>query len=218
MTEPAHRIATRASYDTVAADYAELLRAALADEPYDRAMLATFAELVLAEGSGTAPGAVGDLGCGPGRVTGHLRSLGVNAFGIDLSPGMVDVARREHPGVRFEVGSMTDLPLPDGELAGAVAWYSVIHTPPEQLPDIFAEFYRVLAPGGHLLLAFKAGDELVHQDRAYGHDLSLDVYWLPPDRVAELLDQAGLVVDARLIREPHGYEKGPQAYLLARRT
>ena len=53
-------------------------------------------------------GPVADVGCGPGHVTAHLRDSGLDAFGIDLSPVMIDVARREHPGLRFEVGSMTD--------------------------------------------------------------------------------------------------------------
>ncbi len=39
-----------------------------------------------------------------GYVTAHLHELGIDAFGIDLSPGMIDVARRDHPGLRFEVG------------------------------------------------------------------------------------------------------------------
>ncbi|MEV6793697.1 class I SAM-dependent methyltransferase [Streptomyces sp. NPDC051320] len=210
MTEPAHQRTTRASYDIAATAYADLLRTALDDQPYDRAMLALFAELVRT----TDAGPVADLGCGPGRVTGHLSALGLPAFGIDLSPGMIAEARKAYPELRFTVGSMRELDLPDAGLGGVVAWYSVIHTPPEQLPVLFAEFHRVLAPGSHLLLAFKAGDERVHLDQAYGHDLSLDVYWLPPDRVAELLREAGLVVDARLVREPIGYEKSPQAYLL----
>ncbi|MGW4848298.1 class I SAM-dependent methyltransferase [Nocardia brasiliensis] len=57
-------------------------------------------------------GPVADVGCGPGEVTAHLHELGVDAFGIDLSPAMIDVARRDHPGLRFEVGSMTELNLP----------------------------------------------------------------------------------------------------------
>ena len=75
----------------------------------------------------------------------------------------------------------------------------------------------MLAPGGHLLLAFKAGDERRHLEHAYGHDLSLDVYWLPPDQVAQLSSQAGLVEIARLLREPDETENGPQGYLLARK-
>lgn len=213
MTEPSYLRATRAAYDTVAVDYAELLRTELAAKPLDRALLAAFAELVLAAGMGP----VADLGCGPGRVTAHLRSLGLTAFGVDLSPAMIAVARQAHPDLRFGEGSMTALDLTDGVLGGIVAWYSIIHTPPEQLPVTFAEFYRVLGPGGHLLLAFQVGDERVHLKQAYGHAVSLDAYRLPPDRVAQLLSQAGLVVHARLFRKPDEPEKAQQAYLLARK-
>jgi SAM-dependent methyltransferase len=66
--------------------------------------------------------AVSDAGCGPGHVTAHLRKLGLDAFGIDLSPAMIDVARREHPELRFEVGSMTDLELADASVAGLLAF------------------------------------------------------------------------------------------------
>lgn len=82
---------------------------------------------------------------------------------------------------------------------------------------MFAEFHRVLAPSGQLLLAFKVGDERVHLEHAYGHALSLDVYRWSPDRVAELLSQAGLVEHARLVREPDDRENTQQAYLLARK-
>ncbi|MDT0327767.1 class I SAM-dependent DNA methyltransferase [Nocardiopsis lambiniae] len=215
MTESTHLDRTRAAYDTVAADYAEIARDDLDDKPLDRALLAAFAERVRA---GT--GEVADLGCGPGRITAFLRSLGVEAFGVDLSPGMISVARREHPDLRFEVGSMTALDLVDGSLAGAVAWYSTVHTPPDLLPTVFAEIHRVLAPGGHLVIAFKAGDELRHLTHAYGHDLSLDVHWTPPERIADLLTGVGLVVNARLIRDPEESERsyaGRQAFLLAHR-
>jgi SAM-dependent methyltransferase len=213
MTEPAHLTATRASYDTVAVDYAEIVRTLLAENPLDRAMLAAFAELVQAAGGGP----VADLGCGPGRVTAHLDALGVTAFGVDLSPGMVEVARQMYPGLRFGEGSMAALDLRDGELGGIVAWYSIIHSPPDLLPAVFAEFHRTLAPGGHLLLGFHAGDERIHSERAYGHAVSFDVYLLPPGRIAELLSQAGLVVTAQLVREPGPREKRPQACLLARK-
>lgn len=210
MTEASCLQATRTAYDTVAVDYAELLRDELDAKPLDRAMLAAFAA--------TVRGPVADLGCGPGRVTAHLHDLGTHAFGIDLSPQMIEVARRTHPQLRFAVGSMTALDLDDRSLGGIVAWYSIVHTPPEQLPTAFAEFHRVLNPGGQLLLAFKAGNRHRHLNQAYGHELSLDVYWLPPDDVAELLRQAGFVMDARLIREPDETERprqGQQAFFLA---
>ncbi|GAA3460544.1 class I SAM-dependent methyltransferase [Saccharothrix longispora] len=203
---------TRLSYDTVAEDYFELVAGMLATMPYDRAMLGAFAGLV------PAGGRVADLGCGPGQVTAHLAGLGLDAFGVDLSPGMVEVARREHPGLRFEVGTMTALDLPDGGLAGVVSWYSIVHTPPEVLPVVFAEFARVVAPGGHLLVAFKAGDRLRHLTSGYGHDgLDLRVYWQQPDAVAEVAAGAGLVESARLVREPGPTDGGRQACFVFRK-
>jgi SAM-dependent methyltransferase len=214
MIEPSYLRATRIAYDTVAVDYAKLLTAELETKPLDRAVLAAFAEFVQAGDAGP----VADLGCGPGRVTAHLHSLGLSAFGVDLSPSMVAVARETYPDLGFDEGSMTALDLADGVLVGIVAWYSIIHTPPEHLPLIFAEFHRVLAPGGQVLLAFQVGDERLHLEQRYGHTISLDAYRLPPEEITELLDQAGIEVHARLLREPEReYEKTPQAYLLARK-
>lgn len=213
MPEPLHLRTTRSAYDVVAVDYAELLRDELAAKPLDRAALAAFVDLVGEDGGG----AVADLGCGPGRVTAHLHALGLPVFGIDLSPEMVAVARRSHPDLRFTEGSMTALDLDDGSLAGAIAWYAIIHTPPEDLPSLFRELTRVLRPGGHLLLAFQVGDGHVHIEQAYGHEISLDAYRLAPDAVAGQLRDAGLEVTALLTREPTGRERQPQAFVFARR-
>jgi SAM-dependent methyltransferase len=216
VSEPDDLSAVRAAYDTVAEDYAELLRTALDDQPYDRAVLALFAELVGTAGPGRL-GAVADVGCGPGRIAAYLHGLGVDVFGVDLSPAMIAVARRTYPDLRFDEGSLTGLALGDGRLGGVVAWYSLIHLPPADRPRAFAELARVLAPGGRLLLAFQAGDERLHLRQAYGHEISLDAYRLPPDHVADLATAAGLTLEARLVRSPMGLEKTPQAYLLARK-
>ncbi|SDN49672.1 class I SAM-dependent DNA methyltransferase [Streptomyces wuyuanensis] len=217
LPDSLHVRSTRLAYDTVAADYEDLVRDELATKPLDRAMLGAFAEVVRAAGAGP----VADVGCGPGRIAAYLAGLGVDVFGVDLSPEMIAVARRTHPDLRFEVGNMTALGSADGALGGIVAWYSTVHTPPEALPDVLAEFRRVLSPGGRLLIAFKAGDERRHLDHAYGHELSLDVYWMPPERIAAVVAGAGLEVEATLVREPDERERprqGRQAFLMARRT
>ncbi|MGW0506645.1 class I SAM-dependent DNA methyltransferase [Micromonospora sp. NPDC003241] len=196
---------TRTSYDTVAADYADALRGALAGESFQRGILALFAELVRAQGNGP----VCDAGCGPGRITAHLRDIGLDAFGVDLSPGMIDVARRDHPGLRFEVGSMTRLDLPDGALAGLLAWFSLIHVPDDEVPGVLAEFRRVLRPGGMVLLGFQTGDGSRLKTEGYGgHPMNVYVHYRPPGRVAAWLAAAGFAVEAELVHHPEPEVEG----------
>src|SRR5579871_6597302 len=128
----------RDSYDRVARRYADAHFGELEHKPLDRALLATFAEIL------PDPGRVADIGCGPGQVARYLHGLGINAFGVDLSPGMVQLARELSPGMEFIQGSMLELPLPDVALAGITAFYCIIHLLPEQRPGALAEFYRVL--------------------------------------------------------------------------
>lgn len=208
---------TRTSYDTVAASYAELLRDALAGDPWDRAVLGLFAELVGELGGGDGPAPVADVGCGPGRITVHLRALGLAAVGLDLSPGMVAVARRDHPGLPVAVGSMTALPVAAASLAGLVAWYSVIHVPDEALPGVLAGFARALRPGGVLLLASQSGNSSTVKTEGYGgHPMAVHVHRRTPERLAALAEDAGLTVEAQLLRR-HGDTPTPAGFLLARR-
>ncbi|GAA4528357.1 class I SAM-dependent DNA methyltransferase [Amycolatopsis samaneae] len=211
MTEPSVLHDTKIAYDSVAARYAELFGNILETLPLERAMLTAFADLVRAGGAGP----VADLGCGPGHLTAHLHTLGLDAFGVDLSTEMITLARRDHPGLRFDEGSMTALDIPDGTLGGILAFYSVIHTPPRQLPTVFAEFQRVLAPGGHLLLGFFAGDDPLPEE--FDHKVTPAYRW-SPDSLAELLRQAGFTEVGRMVREPHQDERQfRQAQLLFRR-
>ena len=176
----------------------------------ERALVSAFAELVQTHDAGP----VADIGCGPGHLTAHLHALGLTTFGIDLSPAMVALAREAHPDLRFDEGTMTALNLADGVLGGILAFYSVIHTPPRQLPMVFGEFQRVLAPGGHLLLGFFGGDDPL--PREFDHKVTLAYRW-SPDSLADLLRQAGLVEVARMVREPLEGERFHQAQLLVRK-
>ncbi len=205
-----HLDRTRTAYDTVAGHYAVLLKDELTKSPWDRAVLAAFAEAIT--------GPVLDAGCGPGRLTGHLAELGLDVRGLDLSPEMIAVARRTHPLLEFTVGSVLDLDLPDDSLGGVVAWYSLIHMPPEELPRAFAEFCRVLVPGGHLVTAFKIGDGRRHPlIGGYGPEIELDVWWHPIGFFADLAASAGFVETARLERAAGKTEGQPQGYLMVRK-
>lgn len=205
-----HLSATADAYDSVAVLYDELSRNALDAFALDRAVLAAFAELA---SSGRGP--VAELGCGPGRTTAHLRALGLDVFGIDLSPAMIGLARQNHPDIRFEVGSMDALDLADGKLSGIVSWYSVIHTPPQDLPAYFTEFRRVLAPGGHLLLGFFEAEG--GPVTAFDHKVTTAYRW-PIDGLAELVREAGFVEVGRMLREPGEDERFRRGHLLMRAT
>ena len=203
---------TRTSYDTVADSYAGFVRDSLAEQPYLRAALALFADLVHAAGGGP----VADVGCGPGHVTAHLHKLGVQAFGVDLSPAMVAIARRAHPGLRFEVGTMTDLRLADASVTALLAFWSLIHIPDEAIPAVFGHFRRVLRPGGPLLLGFHAGDGSRLKTQGYGgHPMQVYVHRRQPDQVTSWLRDAGFTVNAHLLLGLD--ESSPGAILIAHR-
>lgn len=180
------------AYDAVAVQYQEFVRGIWDGDPLDRAAWTAFADFVRGRGP------VADLGCGPGHLTAHLRSLGLDAFGVDVSPAMVSLARSALPELRFEVGSMAALDLPDDSLAGILSWYSLIHTPPAEVPGYFAEFTRTLASGGHVLLGFfESGDGPVSE---FDHKVTTAYRW-PLDELMALAAGAGLVEVGRMFRE-----------------
>lgn len=203
---------TRASYDTVASTYSDELRDGLSGKPFLQAALALFAEAVRADGGGP----VADVGCGPGHVTAHLRALGLDAFGIDLSPAMIDVARREYPDVRFEVGSMTELEIADGSAAGLLAFWSLVHIPDHALPGVLAHFRRALRPGAPLVVGFHAGEGSKLKREGYGgHPMKVHVHRRRPERLAGSLRAAGFTIEAQLLLGPD--TSVPGAILFARR-
>jgi SAM-dependent methyltransferase len=212
VTEADYLRLTRAGYDVTAAPYAERFHDHLRNKPLDRAMLSGFAGLV-------GRGVVVDVGCGTGATTAILHGFGLDVVGIDLSPKMIDEARRLNPGLEFRVGSMTLLDLDDTSVDAVCAWYSIIHVPDESLPQVFSEFARVLRPGGYTLSAFQVGDHPRMLTEAFGERVALTFFRREPDAVAALLGEAGLKLHAQLVREPDddGLESTPQAYLVGRK-
>jgi len=204
---------TRRSYDAVAARYAAEFRTELDGKPLDRALLGLVVELA-------AGGLIADVGAGPGLITDHLARLGGHAVAVDLSPAMCALAPA--PAV---CADMARRPLGTASVSAVVCFYAVIHLDPGGRAHAYAEFARVLRPGGHALVAFHVSDpehgpgETVERSEWWGEHVDLVFRFLSPDEEADALARAGLPVTARVDRSPYPGVEHPsrRAYLLAQR-
>ena len=203
----------RAFYDTVAAEYAAHFADELDHKPLDRQLLERFADEV------RGAGPVYDLGCGPGgQTTAFLHALGVEVRGMDLSPAAVAEAGRRHPRIAFQVGDMLALPLPDGAAAGIVAFYSIVHFSPDQLPTAVGQMHRVMRDGAPLLLSFHVGEQVVHVDEMFGRPASLDFIFHPAEDVEAALRTAGFGEVETIVRDAYPEEHpSRRAYVFARK-
>ncbi len=206
--------AVRAAYDAVAPGYARQFLRELDHKPFDRALLAGFAELVRGRGR------VADLGTGCGHVARFLADRSVDAFGVDLSPATVALARELHREVGLELreGDFFALPLADAALAGVTAFYAYVHLDPADLVPAFREVARVLAPGAPFLVGFHLGDERIHVEEWLGARVGLDWRFFPMATVAGALQAAGLAVEAKVERAAYPDEyPTPRGYVMARK-
>jgi SAM-dependent methyltransferase len=102
-----------------------------------------------------------EVACGPGILSRVLAPHARQVHGVDLTPAMIEVARREAAAagagnVTFELGDATALNLPAATFDGAIARYAIHHVPaPSRL---FAELVRVVRPGGRVILADTVAD------------------------------------------------------------
>jgi SAM-dependent methyltransferase len=202
----------RESYDGVADEYARHIYSELDNKPLDRELLTRFAARVKGKG------AICDMGCGPGHIARFLHDAGTNVFGLDLSPRMIEEARRLNPDISFRQGNVLALDLPDASLAGIAAFYAIVHLPREALPQVFREMARVLKPDGLLLLAFHIGDETLHRNEWWDRPVTLDFRFFSPHAIQRDLEAAGLVVEEVIEREPYAPEvehQSRRAYIFA---
>ncbi|GAB3791202.1 DUF480 domain-containing protein [Nocardioides ungokensis] len=187
----------RSSYDAVAGAYAEHLVDELGGLAFETWLL----DRVVAHADG---GPVVEVGSGPGHVTAYLADGGAEATGIDLSPAMVDEARRRFPGRSFEVGDLRRLsrPVASAGWAAVLGWYSLNHLAASELPEAIAALARPLAPGGWLVLGLHAGSEVRHLDEWFDQEVDLDFVLHEPAAVVGVVEAAGLVDVEWYLRGP----------------
>jgi ubiquinone/menaquinone biosynthesis C-methylase UbiE len=114
------------------------------------------ARAILAEARLSADDRAADIGCGPGTAARVAAARGVAVTGVDPSPVALGLARAlsrraDTKRITWALGSAEQLPLHAGSMT--VAWsISSVHHWADQAAGC-AEIYRVLAPGGRVLLA-----------------------------------------------------------------
>jgi len=206
----------RRAYDIVAGRYHARFADELARKAFDRAWLDAFAAQVTRE---FRDASVMEVGCGDGHVAAYLAARGLRVEGLDLSPEMVNVARRAHPSLTFQVGDALALPFDDASLDAILAFYSIVNLEARDCRVAFDEFGRVSRPGALLTLAFHIGDERLRVENWWETAASLDFHLHPLERVCSQLREAGFDVLRREEREPYAPDVEAQtrrAYVLAR--
>jgi uncharacterized protein len=204
----------RTSYAAVAGAYADHLADELDDLPFESWLLGRVVDL-----AGDQP--LVEVGCGPGHVTNFLARAGARATGIDLTPAMVEEARRRFPDGDYVVGDLRSLMRPAGDPGwGAVlAWYSLCHLAPGELTNAVSALTRPLVPGGWLVVALHAGTGTRVLDSWFDTEVDVTFVLHDPAQLRSVVDAAGLV-------DLEWYHRGPMAgrgetterfYLLARK-
>ncbi|WP_167047657.1 class I SAM-dependent methyltransferase [Salinibacterium sp. ZJ454] len=178
------------AYAARAAEYTAVLGAVDKMHELDRHRIERWAERI--------SGRVIDAGCGPGHWTNFLHQRGLDIEGVDFVPEFIESARTRFPDASFRVSSLRALGVPDGSLNGVLAWYSLIHLDPEELPVVLSELARTLASQGHLLVGFFEGASA----EPFEHAITTAYYW-SLDQMSHMLQTAGFeVLDVERRQDP----------------
>ena len=192
----------REAYAARAAEYISRFGGIEAAAEQDREYVLAWARAV--------SGRIVDVGCGPGQWTNYLHESGVDIEGVDPVPEFINDARQRYPGVDYRVGLADRLGVEDASLGGILAWFSLIHSDPDQIGAVLTEFARCIRPGGGLAIGFFEGAELV----AFDHAVATAYLW-PVGLLSLRVERAGFVIaDVHSRTDP---ESRPQGAIIAQR-
>ena len=163
-----------------------------------------------------------DAGCGTGRDSRVLTENGANVTAIDISEGLIEIARAENPDIQFIKTSFLNLPLEDALFDGVWSHASLVHL--ETLEDVtkaLSEFYRVLKPGGWLYVYVKkqTGEEktAIVSDSLSNHERFFRYY--TPEELTGLLSKTGFIVGRyETKQDPHGREEVEWLQFIVQKT
>ncbi|MEP4077409.1 class I SAM-dependent DNA methyltransferase [Haloferula sp.] len=158
-----------------------------------------------------------DLGCGTGVPNAvFLNQAGHRIQGIDASEGLLEIARRNLPGSKFELGRLEDdAPLP-GPFDGAICWDAIFHLDRRHHAPIFRRVAESLHPGAMFLLTSGGSANDPFTDTMFGETFSYDAH--PPDETKRLLEDTGFeIVRSELLEKPTGGRNKGRLAIAARK-
>lgn len=143
-----------------------------------------------------APGVLLDTSCGPGhmlKLYAQLDDTERDLVGVDLTPRMVDLATQKlGAAARVMVGDMRHMPfIPDQSVAAVLSYFACHHLDMDGVATAFAQWHRVLHPGGQLLLAAWEGSGAID----YGESSEVVALMHPRQDLTVCLEAAGYQID-----------------------
>jgi ubiquinone/menaquinone biosynthesis C-methylase UbiE len=135
-----------------------------------------------------------DVGCGPGNFTKYMFNKGFKVEGVDLSVGMLDIAKSKVPEAKFTLGDMRKLKYKSGSFDALLVAYSLIHIPSEEILSTLIGFKRVLIKDGIILIITQAGeaDRIVDEPFLKGEKMFINFF--TRKRIADYLKNAGFFI------------------------
>jgi SAM-dependent methyltransferase len=135
-----------------------------------------------------------DAGAGTGLPTARrLADAGCEVTCVDLSPVMLDLARRNVPEARCLLGDIMDVPDEPGRYHAVTAFFSLLMLPRTELSAALRLFHRIVEPGGWLALGMVEADVDDLPIPFLGTWLRFSGY--PRDRMREVLEEAGFAIE-----------------------
>jgi ubiquinone/menaquinone biosynthesis C-methylase UbiE len=134
-----------------------------------------------------------ELGCGAGVPTTQKLAECFQVTGVDISSRQIELARTNVPNAEFLCADMMQLALPPASFDAVTAFYSVVHVPREEQPELFGNIHRWLRPGGLLVATLGVNAE----DAGYEDNwLGAPMYWssFDGDTNRRMIEEAGFQI------------------------
>lgn len=192
---------TRAAYNLAADKYHELFQNEMEEKEFDRKLLDKFAEQF------SPSSKILDAGCGPSAHIGkYLYDKGLDVAGVDISDRCIEIAKEFNPMMNFSREDIGQLSFDENSFDGIVSYYSIIDTPKNFVEKIFNEFYRVLKPGGKLLVVVKAGDTEGYESELLGIITEIYFTLFRENEIRDYFESADLKIEYIETRNPYDFE------------